>query len=468
MAPPVARMPVSSRTDGSGGAASAGRALWRLTGRRAAVGDLLGLAIADPGPAEARGERLLASETDPWALSVARHARGDRAARPRLPRRRAVGAPAGASSGASDRGDGDRRPTSAPRSGWPSPWPGGPGPVSTSSAGRWRRPPTPPSPAKILMRRGHVTYFVLAHPQEALADLEPALRGFRSAGDRVWEARTLNLMGLCHLALGAGRRRGGARQRGRAHLLERRASASSRSSPCTTVGGSPTAKGDLPLALRLYDEAAERYAAARAWTRRASSATSATRCWRPAWPTRRSTWCPTRMDRVASRPSTGPSSCSTLAMPSSPTTSRPPRRERDRARGRCSDSQRRDRWAAWTPSCVVLLAPPPSRTGRSPPSSTRRRRGGAAGGRGSDDAAGAWLLAAGPPWPPTPSAGDRAARPRAATTGTRPPAWSGDAGGTRAPWRHEPQGDAARGADRLPARARRRSTSTGPAWAAPS
>ena len=41
-----------------------------------------------------------------------------------------------------------------------------------------------------------------SNPREALADLERALPRLRAAGEHVWEARTLNLIGLCHLALG--------------------------------------------------------------------------------------------------------------------------------------------------------------------------------------------------------------------------------------------------------------------------
>ena len=52
------------------------------------------------------------------------------------------------------------------------------------------------------MRRGHVRHYYLAQEEQALADLAPALAALRAAGDRVWEARTLNIIGGCRLALG--------------------------------------------------------------------------------------------------------------------------------------------------------------------------------------------------------------------------------------------------------------------------
>ena len=56
--------------------------------------------------------------------------------------------------------------------------------------------------AKILVRRSYVRYLLLGQPRDALDDLARALPRLRAAGERVWEARTLNLMGLSHLALG--------------------------------------------------------------------------------------------------------------------------------------------------------------------------------------------------------------------------------------------------------------------------
>ena len=163
--------------------------------------DLLALAIADPTQAWSRAARLVADETDPRALSLARQAMGivlrhrgqldeslrDLRAAVRL---------------AHVSGDVDREADARATLG-----------VTLAMAGRTRAgldqlelslvtAVDPVILAKILMRRGHVRHFFLAHEVRALEDLEQALRLLRSVGEHVWEARTLNVIGACHLALG--------------------------------------------------------------------------------------------------------------------------------------------------------------------------------------------------------------------------------------------------------------------------
>ena len=223
------------------------------------VRDLLALAIADPPAAEVLADDLIASGTDPTILSAARQAKGvvlrDRglldlavrelrratnlADRSRDPARRAD---AGAALG-----------------------------VTLVMAGRTaeglrqleRAAATPSDPAthaKVLMRRGHVNYFFLARNREALADLRIALPGFRGAGERVWEARTLNLMGLASLTLGrVDDASSQLRQAEEIFVAEGQAIES-----VITMhnrGMVAFCRGDLPQALHTLDEAAEGYAA---------------------------------------------------------------------------------------------------------------------------------------------------------------------------------------------------------------
>ena len=114
--------------------------------------------------------------------------------------------------------------------------------------------------AKILVRRSYVRYQLLGQPREALDDLALALPRLRAAGDRVWEARTLNLMGLSHMALGQADRAAAAVEEAEriygeeGQLVESVVTLHNR-------GGIAFCQGNLPLALRLYDDAAERYAA---------------------------------------------------------------------------------------------------------------------------------------------------------------------------------------------------------------
>jgi CHAT domain-containing protein len=224
-----------------------------------AVVDLLGLAIAEPVRAEAWADRIIATESDPFSLSVGHQARAivlrDRGrldlALPEL--RLAVRL-------AARSGDPDRQADVRATLG-----------VALAMAGRTEPgldqlgraidlATDPVAAAKILMRRGHVRYFVLLQPQRALTDLERALPLLREAHEHVWEARTLNLIGLSHLALGDAERAAAAVQSAeRLFVMEGQDVES-----VVTLhnrGRIAYCSGDLPTALRLYDEAAERYAA---------------------------------------------------------------------------------------------------------------------------------------------------------------------------------------------------------------
>ena len=109
------------------------------------------------------------------------------------------------------------------------------------------------------MRRAHVRHYFLAQEQDALADLEPALVAFRAADDRVWEARTLNVIGGCHLALGNVAEAERAIRAAEAIFI----SEGQRLEAVITLhnrGSIAFRQGDLPLALTLFDLAAERYA----------------------------------------------------------------------------------------------------------------------------------------------------------------------------------------------------------------
>ncbi len=112
--------------------------------------------------------------------------------------------------------------------------------------------------ARVQMRRAHV-HSMLGEHSAALADLRLAIKGIRRAKDPVWEARALNNRCLVHLAVGAvGRadldsRRaerlflGAGQQLEAVHVLHNR-------------GIIAQSKGDPTAALRLFGNAADRYA----------------------------------------------------------------------------------------------------------------------------------------------------------------------------------------------------------------
>jgi tetratricopeptide (TPR) repeat protein len=252
-------MPVLPKAKGSGDSGPREGLAMPVAQEEPPFTELLGLAIAEPRRAEAWADRIIAHESDPIALSVGHQARAivlrDRGrldlALPEL--RLAVRL--AARSGDLDR-EADVRATLG---------------VALAMAGRTeagldqlRRAvesaTDPTASAKILMRRGHVRYFVLLQPREALADLERALPRLRAADEKVWEARTLNLIGLSRLALGDAERAAAALEPAeRIFVME-----GQHAEAAVTLhnrGRIAYCRGDLPTALRLYDEAAERYAA---------------------------------------------------------------------------------------------------------------------------------------------------------------------------------------------------------------
>ncbi|MFF1546805.1 CHAT domain-containing protein [Streptomyces sp. NPDC058291] len=112
--------------------------------------------------------------------------------------------------------------------------------------------------ARVLFRRAY-SQWVLGHHREALEDVRRAIPVLRQADDVIWTARALTLRATVHLALGAVERAEAdftaaetlwdttGQEHDKADAVESRGLAAFRS-------------GDVPAALRLLDEAEERYA----------------------------------------------------------------------------------------------------------------------------------------------------------------------------------------------------------------
>ncbi|MET9190783.1 hypothetical protein ABZX63_36775, partial [Streptomyces tendae] len=112
--------------------------------------------------------------------------------------------------------------------------------------------------ARVLFRRAYV-WWVLGRHGEALEDVRRAIPVLRQADDVIWTARALTLRATVHLALGSVERADAdftaaellwdttGQEHDKADAVESRGLAAFRS-------------GDVPAALRLLDEAAERYA----------------------------------------------------------------------------------------------------------------------------------------------------------------------------------------------------------------
>ncbi|MCI3150985.1 CHAT domain-containing protein [Streptomyces sp. GB4-14] len=124
--------------------------------------------------------------------------------------------------------------------------------------GRGVRRGTGHTRARVLFRRAY-SWWVLGHHKEALEDVRRAVPVLRQAGDVIWTARALTLRATVHLALGAVERAEADfasaedlwavtdQEHDKADAVESRGLAAYRS-------------GDVPAALRLLDEAEERYA----------------------------------------------------------------------------------------------------------------------------------------------------------------------------------------------------------------
>ena len=163
--------------------------------------ELLRLAIADPVEAERRARALLADTQDPWELSVARHALG-LVLRERGQLELALPELGEALRFASKAADPDREADVRATLGAALAMSGRTrvGLAQLDRAVRESRHPT--ILATVLMRRGYVLSAIAGRHRDALHDLEAALEGVKAAGDRVWEARTLNNLGELHLAVG--------------------------------------------------------------------------------------------------------------------------------------------------------------------------------------------------------------------------------------------------------------------------
>ena len=101
---------------------------------------------------------------------------------------------------------------------------------------------------------------ILGRHRSALADFEAALAGVRAAGDRVWEARTLNNIAWMRLALGETDAAETATIAALS-ILDQTGQAAEAAEAVQNLGAVAMARGDLPAALRLYDEAADRFTA---------------------------------------------------------------------------------------------------------------------------------------------------------------------------------------------------------------
>ncbi|MEO3809097.1 CHAT domain-containing tetratricopeptide repeat protein [Sphaerisporangium sp. B11E5] len=111
--------------------------------------------------------------------------------------------------------------------------------------------------ARVRFRRARILW-VLGRHREALDDLRPAIPVLREAGDTIWTARALTLRGLIHLSSGSTEHAdldfAAAEQ-----LWERTDQDHDRGVAVWNRGVAAFLSGDLPAALRHYDEAARRF-----------------------------------------------------------------------------------------------------------------------------------------------------------------------------------------------------------------
>ncbi|MGW0880299.1 CHAT domain-containing protein [Streptomyces sp. NPDC002671] len=112
--------------------------------------------------------------------------------------------------------------------------------------------------ARVLYRRAYV-WWVLGRHREALEDVRRALPVLRQAGDGIWTARALTLRATVHLALGAVDR-ADADFTAAERLWETTGQEHDKADAVESRGLAAFRSGDIPAALRLLDEAGERYA----------------------------------------------------------------------------------------------------------------------------------------------------------------------------------------------------------------
>ncbi|WP_437053823.1 CHAT domain-containing protein [Streptomyces sp. enrichment culture] len=112
--------------------------------------------------------------------------------------------------------------------------------------------------ARVRYRRAYV-WWVLGHHREALEDVRRAILVLRQADDVIWTARALTLRATVHLALGAVERADADFTAAEA-LWETTGQEHDKADAVESRGLAAFRSGDVPAALRLLDEAEERYA----------------------------------------------------------------------------------------------------------------------------------------------------------------------------------------------------------------
>jgi tetratricopeptide (TPR) repeat protein len=227
-----------------------------VTAGSESVLELLPLVFADPGEARARAERVLRAAAPPLHASVAHQVLGIwqrdfgdlRIALRHLRRARDLAARAESA---------DREADVLATLG-----------VALVHAGRTRQGlasfergvarGTGHTRARVLYRRAYV-WWVLGHHREALEDVRRALPVLRQAGDDIWTARALTLRATVHLALGAVDR-ADADFTAAERLWDTTGQEHDKADAVESRGLAAFRSGDIPAALRLLDEAEERYA----------------------------------------------------------------------------------------------------------------------------------------------------------------------------------------------------------------
>ncbi|MFF9087691.1 CHAT domain-containing protein [Streptomyces sp. NPDC014991] len=112
--------------------------------------------------------------------------------------------------------------------------------------------------ARVLFRRAYV-WWVLGRHREALEDVRRALPVLRQTGDDIWTARALTLRATVHLALGTVDR-AVADFTAAERLWDTTGQEHDKADAVESRGLAAFRSGDIPAALRLLDEAEERYA----------------------------------------------------------------------------------------------------------------------------------------------------------------------------------------------------------------
>lgn len=112
--------------------------------------------------------------------------------------------------------------------------------------------------ARVLFRRAYV-WWVLGRHSEALVDVRRAIPVLRQADDVIWTARALTLRATVHLALGSVERADADFTAAEA-LWDTTGQEHDKADAVESRGLAAFRSGDVPAALRLLDEAAERYA----------------------------------------------------------------------------------------------------------------------------------------------------------------------------------------------------------------